>query len=262
MAKEKLSFKSGSRFCYRVKENNLKSFYDKIVDVARSVSDEDFIIELRLDYLINKKIDVKEIIDCISKVKKDLVENYDIDNQFIATIRNFSYGGNCLIDDKTYLSIVELLYDKSKVDAIDIDFDFYENKAAAVKKIFKGKKTLIITYCCQDKVLSKDEYNELFKTLLKTPAYVVKVVTKAFSYDDTENLINTAKEFESLFDKNKKVPVVISTGKIGLVSRVCPEYTNTKIVYIDTYDLDMEPAGEITRAAYNEYRKMIKDSKQ
>ena len=61
MAKEKLSFKSGSRFCYRVKENNLKSFYDKIVDVARSVSDEDFIIELRLDYLINKKIDVKSI---------------------------------------------------------------------------------------------------------------------------------------------------------------------------------------------------------
>ena len=258
MAKEKLSFKNGSRLCYRVKEIDLRSFYDKIVDVATSVeNDEDYLIELRLDYLINKKVDIKEIIDTISKAKKTLFDDYEIDKQFIATVRNFSNGGNCLIDSKTYMSILELLYEKAKVDAIDIDYDFYTEKASSVKKLFTGKKSLIITYNCQDRVLSKEEYKEVFDSMLKTPAYVLKIVTKAFSYDDTENLINTAKEFEEKIIKNNKVPVVISTGKIGVISRIMPEYTNTKIVYLDTYDTDLVPYGEINKRIFDKYRKEI-----
>ena len=259
MAKEKLSFKSGSRFCYRVKENNLKSFYDKIVDVAKTYSDDSgFIIELRIDYLINKKVDVKDIIDCIAKVKKYLSEELEIDRQMIVTLRNFSNGGNCLLNKKDYASIIETIYEKAKVDAIDIDYDFYEENTSFVKKLFVGKKTLIITYNCQDKVLTKNEYNELFKTLLKTPAYVLKVMTKAFSTDDTETLMDTAKEFQPQLEKHDKVNVIISTGKLGIASRVLYEYTNTKIIYLDTYELDMVPAGEINKKEFDKLRKIMK----
>ena len=137
MAREKLSFKNGSRQCFRVKEIDLKSFYDKIVEVATTYSDDDdFIIELRIDYLINKKVDVKEIIDCISRVKKYLAEELEIDRQIIVTLRNFSNGGNCLLKDKDYAAIIETIYEKAKVDAIDIDYDFYEKNASFVKKLW------------------------------------------------------------------------------------------------------------------------------
>ena len=206
MAKEKISFKNGSRFCYSVKENNLNDFYDKIIELS-TMSDEDYLIDLRLDYLINKKIDIQDIIKCIVKAKKVLTKDYEVDRQFIATIRNFSNGGNCLIDDKNYLEIVETLYEKPSVDAIDIDYDFYESKSTQIKKMFSGmlsrKKTLIITYTCRDKILSKEEYDNLFKTLIKTPAYIVKIVSKAFSTEDTEKLMNAAREYDNLLKKIK-----------------------------------------------------------
>ncbi len=256
MAKEKLSFKNGSRICYSVKENNLNDFYDKIIEFS-TMSDDDCLIELRLDYLINKKIDIQDIIKCITKVKKALINEYEVDRQFVATIRNFSNGGNCLIDDKKYFEIVETLYEKSSVDAIDIDYDFYSNKSASIKKLFSKKKSLIITYTCRDRVLSKEEYDELFKALIKTPAYVIKIVTKAFSCEDTELLMSVSKNYDEILRKNDKVLVAISTGKLGILSRVWHEYTNTMIVYLDAYELNMVPQGDINKKIFDKCRGLI-----
>ena len=261
MAKEKLSFKDGSRFCYTVEENNLNDFYDKIIEIS-TMSEDDYLVELRLDYLLNKKVDISDIIACITKAKKCLANDYEIKRQYIATIRCFSNGGNCIISDKDYLEIVELLNEKTAVDAIDIDYDFYERKSASVKKLFSGtlfssKKTLIITYTCRDKVLTKEEYATIYKTLMKTPAYIIKIVTKAFSTVDAENLMTTAKEFDSELKKNGKLAVVISTGKLGILSRVWYEYSNTMIVYLDAYELDMIPQGEINKDVFDKLRKLI-----
>ena len=261
MAKEKLSFKDGSRFCYTVKENNLNDFYDKIIEIS-TLSEDDYLIELRLDYLLNKKVDISDIIACIVKAKKCLLNDYDVKRQFIATIRCFSNGGNCIISDKEYLDIVELLNEKTAVDAIDIDYDFYEKKSASIKKLFSGtlfssKRTLIITYTCRDKILTKEEYADIYKTLMKTPAYIIKIVTKAFSTVDAENLMTTAKEFDAELKKNNKLAVVISTGKLGILSRVWYEYSNTMIVYLDAYELDMVPQGEINKKVFDNLRKLI-----
>ena len=256
MAKERLSFKNGSRICYSVKENNLTDFYNKAIEFA-TMSEDDYLIELRLDYLINKKIDIKDIVKCISNIKKYINNECEIDRQFIATIRNFSNGGNCLIDNKNYYDIVEVLYEKSIVDAIDIDYDFYENKSNSIKKLFSGKKTLIITYSCRDRVLTKDEYDEVLKTLIKTPAYILKIVTKAFSTDDTERLMVVAKDFDNILKKHNKCLVAISTGKIGILSRVWYEYSNTMIIYLDAYELDMVPEGMINKKVYDKCRNLI-----
>lgn len=261
MAKEKLSFKDGSRFCYTVEENNLNDFYDKIIEIS-TMSEEDYLVELRLDYLLNKKVDIKDIISCITKAKKSLANDYEIKRQYIATIRCFTNGGNCIISDKDYLEIVELLNEKTAVDAIDIDYDFYERKSSSVKKLFSGdlfssKKTLIITYTCRDKVLTKEEYATIYKTLMKTPAYIIKIVTKAFSTVDAENLMTTAKEFDAELKKNGKLAVNISTGKLGILSRVWYEYSNTMIVYLDAYESDMIPQGEINKRVFDKLRKLI-----
>ena len=261
MAKEKLSFKNGMRFCYRVKEINLKDFYNKIIEVATNNGEDDFIIELKIDYLINKKVDVNDIVNCINSVKKDLYENFDIEKQFIVTLRNFKSGGNCLISDKEYANIIETIYQKAKVDAIDIDYDFYEKNNSFVKKLFDGKKSLIITYCLLDKSLTREEYDDIYKKMIKTPAYVVKIVTHAFSTLDAELLMDTVKDNKDVLEKNNKVSVVISTGKLGILSRLMYEYTDTKIIYLDTYELDMVPAGEINKEIFDKYRKLLKNNK-
>ena len=261
MAKEKLSFKDGSRICYSVKENNLNDFYDKIIELS-TMSDDDFLVDLRLDYLLNKKIDIVEIISCIMKARKYLHSEYEVSRQYIATIRCFANGGNCIISDKEYMNIVELLCEKNAVDAIDIDYDFYERKSASIKKIFSNglfssKRTLIITYTCRDKSLTKDEYRDIFNALIKTPAYIIKIATKAFSTVDAECLMTTARDFDSEFKKKGKLAVIISTGKLGILSRIWYEYTNTMIVYLDAYELDMVPQGEIDKKIFDKCRKLL-----
>lgn len=261
MAKEKLTFKDGSRICYSVKENNLNDFYNKIIEIS-TMSDDDFLVDLRLDYLLNKKIDIVEIISFIVKARKYLHSEYEVSRQYIATIRCFANGGNCIISDKEYMNIVELLCEKNAVDAIDIDYDFYERKSASIKKIFSNglfssKRTLIITYTCRDKSLTKDEYRDIFNALIKTPAYIIKIATKAFSTVDAECLMTTARDFDSEFKKKGKLAVIISTGKLGILSRIWYEYTNTMIVYLDAYELDMVPQGEIDKNVFDKCRKLL-----
>lgn len=257
MAKEKLFLKNEAKFCYSVKENNLKDFYDKIIELSTINTDKDFAIELRIDYLINKKIDIQDIIKCINNAKKFLLDYYNIEKYFIATLRNFTNGGNCLVDDKKYLSIIETLYEKPCVDAIDIDYDFYENKSSSVKKLFAKKKSLIITFTCRDKSLSEQEYDEVIKTLLKSPTNIVKIVTKAFSFDDTEKLMEVAKKYDKLLSDNKKCAIFISTGKIGIISRIWYEYTNTKLIYLENGEYSMIPNGDIDEKLFDKFRKML-----
>ncbi len=263
MAREKLSFKDGNRICLSIKENNLKDFYNKIIDIATDDLDYNDLIELRLDYLFNKKIKVEDIIKTISSAKKILKEDYDLEPQFIATIRNFSNGGNCILDEKAYIDAITLLYEKASVDAIDIDYCFYEKKSAAVKKLFSGKKSLIITYTCRDKSLTSSEYDEIIKDMIKTPAYVIRIITKAFSFDDCIMLMDEVKKFSNDFEKNNKVVSIISLGKLGIVSRLYPEYTGSMITYINnelTESVSID--GEINKIEFDKLRKQFPNTKE
>lgn len=263
MAKEKLSFKDGNKICLSVKENNLKDFYKKIIDIATDDLDYNNLIELRLDFLINKKVKTEDIIKVISSAKKVLNEEFDTQPQFIATIRSFTNGGNCILDEKTYLDIITLLYEKASVEAIDIDYCFYEKKSSAVKKLFSGKKSLIITYTCRDKSLSENEYDEIIKDLIKTPAYVIRIITKAFSFDDCLMLMDEVKKFSTDFEKSGKVVSVISLGKLGIISRLYPEYTGSMITYINNEQ--SEPVsidGEISKVEFDKLRKQFPSVKE
>ncbi len=263
MAREKLSFKNGNRICLTVAENNLKDFCNKIIDLATDDLDYNDLIELRLDYLLNKKVLVEDIIKSISNVKKALKDDYDVELQLIATVRNFSNGGNCMLDDKTYLDTITMLYEKASVDAIDIDYNFYVNKFQAVKKLFSGKKSLIITYTCRDRVLTSEEYDNLFKDLIKTPAYVIKIITKAFSFDDCIMLMDKAVEHKGAIEKNDKAIVVISSGKLGLISRLYPEYTGSMITYINHDPFEaINNNGEINKQEFDKLRSKFPSTKE
>ena len=247
----KLNFKNGSRFCYSVKEINLKDFYNKAIEISDFNEDNETIIELRLDYLIGKKINIIDIIESINNIKKQT------DKQLIATIRTFNQSGNCIVDDKTYLSMIELLITKSHVDAIDIDYCMYEKSKKLYNDLFNNKKTIIITYTCNDKKWSKDEYLSLYKNLVKTEADIIKCEIRSFCMDDTNAMMDSVKDNMSLFKDNKKEIVLIAVGPLGILSRVMTEYTNTKIVYLTAYEFNTIPYGELDMTHYNKYKKMI-----
>lgn len=247
----KLNFKNGSRFCYSVKEINLKDFYEKAIEVSTYDDAEDYIIELRLDYLIGKKVNIVDIIDVVNNISKET------DKKLIATIRSFKQSGNCILDEKTYFSMIELLHKKAKVDAIDIDYCMYEKNKKKYDELFDNKKCIIITYTNFDKKLSLDEYQPLYKTLCKTSADVIKCEIKSYCMDDTKNIMDSAKENMELFSDNKKDVVIIAVGRLGMLSRVMPEYTDSKIIYLTAYDYNSIPDGELDLVHYKKYKKLI-----
>ena len=252
--KEIISFKNGSRFCFSVKENNLRDFYKKAIEINEYKNIEsDTLIELRLDYLVNKKCDLKELIETVNKLKKQTK-----DRQYIATLRNFQSGGNCLVDAKEYFEIVSEIYKNTKVDGIDIDYDMYQKKSKLYDKLFDKKKTVILSFINKVDKFSREEYVDLYKKMLKTSANGIKVVTKAISFLDMENLMESAKDSKDLFEANNKFIIVISTGRLGLTSRVHYEYTNTKIIYLDAYPFNPIPDGEIDREHFDKCRKQMK----
>ena len=46
-------------------------------------------------------------------------------------------------------------------------------------------------------------------------------------------------------------------GKVGVVSRVWPEYTNTKIVFLTAYGDYNVDLGQLSREIYVKYRKLL-----
>ena len=124
--------------------------------------------------------------------------------------------------------------------------------------MFNNKKTVILSFIDKTKQFSREEYINLYKKMLKTKANGIKVVTKAISFLDMENLMETAKESKELFKSNNKFSIVISTGRLGLTSRVHYEYTDTKIIYLDAYPFNLIPDGEIDREHFEKCRKMMK----
>lgn len=245
----KLNLKDSSRFCFSVEEKNLKSFYDKAIEISNYDVSTDFIIELRIDYLLGKKIDIDDIIKVINDIKKNT------DKQLIATVRTFKQSGNCILDEKSYFNIIEQIYKKSKVDAIDIDYVMYKK---SYDKIIDNKKTLIITYTSMDKNWDYEGLKHLYKELVKTPANVIKCEIKAKSLEDTKNIMVSAKDSINLFSDNKKDLVIIAVGRLGLLSRLVTEYTNTKIIYLTAYKYNSIPEGKLDFAHYKKYKKIIK----
>ena len=69
--------------------------------------------------------------------------------------------------------------------------------------------------------------------------------------------MEVARKYDELLSDNKKYAVFISTGKIGIISRVWHEYTNTKLIYLENGDFDMIPNGDIDERIFYKYRKML-----
>ena len=245
-----IKMKDNFVFCYPVLEDSKSSIVKKVslIDQERKC-----MMELRLDYLLCAGMSIEEIIKIINHIKTNVTNK-----KIIVTIRTVSEGGKVDLTKEKYFTYIKELYLKSKAHYIDVEYKFYKIDKIYYDSLFKKKKKkIIISMHIFDRVFFENEYMNLFNEMAESSGDIVKFAIKIFTKEDLFTFMLAARKCEKLLRKNRKDAIFIAMGTVGALSRVWPEFTNTKIVFLSAYkDIDQE-LGQINREKYVKYRKLL-----
>ena len=244
-----LSLKNNFYLCYPILEKDLPSVYHKIkTTIDRRVP----FYELRIDYLLEQGVATHSIIDCIN----DLVKTFS-NKKFIVTIRTKNEGGAIDIPFDEYYVYVKELVEKSKAHYIDIEYKYYILDLAAFNTLIEKfkVKTILSKHIFSDK-FSKEKCEEMINCLIKTKCSIAKLAMTVCEKKDLFYFMNTAKEYSRKLKESNKNAIFIAMGEMGRLSRIYPEYTNTRIVFINAYN-NGSILGQYSHNNYIEYRKLL-----
>ena len=245
-----IKLKNNFDFCYPILENNKNDFLNKVAEVS---TERKCMIELRLDYLLYNGMSIEEIIKIIDRIK-----NKTTNKKLIATIRTVSEGGKVDLPKERYFYYIKELYLNSKVQIIDVEYKFYKIDKIYYDSLFKkNKKKIILSMHIFDRIFFENEYMNLFTEMAETSGNFVKFAIKTFTKEDLFTFMNVAKNCEKMLKKNKKQGIFIAMGSVGVLSRVWPEYTNTKVVFLSAYTDFDSVLGQMNREKYMKYRKLL-----
>ncbi|MBR3288215.1 MAG: type I 3-dehydroquinate dehydratase [Lachnospiraceae bacterium] len=242
--------KNDFEFCYPVLEDNKSAFLKKVAEIN---SEKQCMIELRLDYLLYAGLSIDDIIKIINTVRTKYTNK-----KLIATIRTVSEGGKVDLTKEKYFYYIKELYLNAKVNFIDVEYKFYKIDKIYYDSLFKKKKKkIIISMHFFDRIFFENEYIKLFTEMAESSGDIVKFAIKTFSKEDLFLFMLTAKKCEKIMKKNKKETIYIAMGTVGMLSRLWPEFTNTKIVFLTAYkEMDLE-LGQMNRENYVKYRNIL-----
>lgn len=181
--------------CTVVTGNNLDQFI-KNLKMAQKVSN---FVELRVDYIINFKI------DDIKTIQKYLTK------KAIFTCRTKKEGGNFNGTEKERVEIIQ--------QALKSNFDFVDIELITINKVNlknKSKKTKIIcSHHDFKKTPTLKSLIQVINNMRKTKCDIMKIATEVKKMED--NLIL----FKLLFNKKKKEKmIVLGMGKLGKITRI------------------------------------------
>lgn len=244
----KYRFKNNKNFCYSVCEETEKGFIKKIQELNK---EKKAIIELRLDYLLSAGFSIENI----SKLIKKIHDRYS-SKKIIATIRTNDEGGRVDLSREKYYYFIRTLYNTKGISYIDIEYKYYKADKQYYDLLFKKKKKkIILSMHLFDKILSELDYINTLNELISAKSGIVKFATNTFTKENLFSFMLSSRKF-SLKYKRKDF-VFIAMGEIGLLSRVWPEFTNTKLVYLNAYDNDINKIGAIKKEDFVKYRKNL-----
>ena len=245
-----IKLKNNFSFCYPILEGDKNSFFNKISEVDK---ERKCMIELRLDYLLYAGMSIDEIISLIDHIKTKLTHK-----KLIATIRTVSEGGKVDLTKERYFFYIKELYLKSKVHYIDVEYRFYKIDKLYYDSLFKKRmKKIIISMHIFDRIFFENEYVRLFTEMAESSGNIVKFAIKTFTKEDLFLFMRAARKCEKVMKKNRKESIFIAMGSVGVLSRVWPEFTFTKIVFLSAYtDFDRE-LGQMNREKYVKYRNLL-----
>lgn len=248
---DKLKLKNKTKICYIVNEKKLLDYIKKVNKFAQDKNCD--IIELRIDNLLNKDDDIQRIL-LIVEYCDSIIKLYE--KKSIFTLRTLQDGGMAKVNKKQYLNIIEKIYKNTEVDAIDIEYRFYRTMAKEIDSFFKQKKQFILSYHDFKGHLNTKQITNIISKMRQYNKDVIKIAIKTHNKKEVFDLLETAKKIKKIEKKNDFF-VIIAMGKIGLVSRIYNEYTNTKIVYIDNSVNNIGPIGNINIKTYKNLRKKL-----
>ena len=249
----KIKFDNKAKICYVAKYDTKDSFYSKIEKYSKDIDCD--IIELRIDSIYKKEQDIDRTIGIINYTN-DIIKN---NNKYaLATFRTKRDGGEIEVSQTEYFEIITKIYNHTDVDAIDIEYRYYEKEKENFDKLLKDDKTIILSFHEFVERYDRQKTNILLTEMTKTAKDIVKTAIFTHTKKEVLDLLDEAKKIEK---KSQKYTffVIIAMGKIGLVSRIFNEYTNTKIIYIDNEETDIGPIGNINIKKYYKLRKKIKE---
>lgn len=245
-----IKLKNNFVFCYPILEDSKSSIVKKVSQIDQ---ERKCMMELRLDYLLCAGMPIDDIIKLVNNIKSNVTHK-----KIIATIRTVSEGGKVDLTKEKYFTYIKELYLKSKVHFIDVEYKFYKIDKIYYDSLFKRKKKkIIISMHIFDRIFFENEYMKLFTEMAESSGNIVKFAIKIFTKEDLFTFMLAAKKSEKILKKNKKEAIFIAMGTVGALSRLWPEFTNTKIVFLSAYkDIDIE-LGQVNREKYVKYRKLL-----
>ena len=236
------------KICYPILENNIESFVNKVKEVCK---DKNCIVELRLDYLILSGINIDDILSKIDLLKSRYSQ------KFIATIRSKAEGGICDLSKEEYYGFVEKLYLNSKADYIDVEYKYYDMDNVLYDKLFENRqKKIIVSSHVFDRVYSESEYIDYFKRMAGKKCDVVKFAISMPNKEELFTYMIAARKMSKLLEFEGKECIFIAMGEVGQLSRLWPEFTNTKVVFLTAYK-GSNKLGQFTYEKYTKYRKLL-----
>ncbi|MBR0038898.1 MAG: type I 3-dehydroquinate dehydratase [Lachnospiraceae bacterium] len=245
-----IKLKNDFIFCYPILEDSRSALIKKISQVDK---ERKCMIELRLDYLLCAGMSIEDIIGTINYIKSKVTNK-----KIIATIRTVSEGGRVDLTKEKYFTYIKELYLKSRVHFIDVEYKFYKIDKIYYDSLFKKKKKkIIISMHIFDRIFFENEYIKLFTEMAESSGNIVKFAIKTFTKEDLFTFMIAARKCEKMIKKNKKDAIFIAMGTVGVLSRLWPEFTSTKIVFLTAYkEIDIE-FGQMNREKYVKYRKLL-----
>ena len=235
--------------CYPIMESDKVLFIDKVISLENDKND---MIELRIDFLLEKGITIDEIIEMINCISASTSK------KIIVTIRTDREGGKYKLDEKKYYDYIEKIYFKTKVEYLDVEYNVYISNEEKYENLFKNKsKKIILSTHIFDKVLSKKQYKTLFHNMLKPYIDIVKCAVFVNTKKELFDYMMVARKSSKIIEKAQKECIFIAMGEIGRLSRLWPEFTNTKVVFLTTNSEKASNIGQFSYENFVKYRKLL-----
>lgn len=249
----KINFDNKAKICFVAKYDTEDKFHSKIIEYSKN-SDCD-IIELRIDTIYKQEQNLDKLIGIINWSHDILKKN----NKYsLVTFRTKIDGGDVDLSQNEYYNIITKVYKNTSIDAIDIEYRYYIKAASQFDELLLGEKTIVLSFHEFIEMYDRQKINNLLTEMIKTGKDVIKIAIFTHTKKEVFELLEEAKKIEKK-SQNNIFFVIIAMGKMGLVSRVYNEYTNTKIVYIDNDTEDIGSIGNINIKKYYKLRKKIKE---
>ena len=227
---------------------------DDIIKKINLNKSENVIYEIRIDSLMKEGISLNNIIYILNNIVSIFSEF-----EFLFTIRTTDEGG--LIDlSKDYFTTWWEIYSKTTSQYIDLKYEALKKDSKArytLESLIDYNNTKVITsYHSFKKDFNINKTSDLILSMMGDFGDIIKIAIDIEEKNDVLLFMNYTHLLQDRLISENKEAIFIIMGDMGKISRVWPEYSNSKYMF---YSLDNKKnnVGQISLEELEYYRGKI-----